>query len=472
MAHTADVRLKRGDADVEVYGPRVVDDAVGRSKQLGVLGPAKPEVRLREMDADKVDLCEVGAEATGGADGTLARSTAVGTAVHGNDARDVTRRAEAVEKIGAERAGGAREKNRLALVQGGRLVGGGRQILRVLFHEELRLFNLARCLVTPRAVAPGLGEEMAGQASRSRVCIDDTRGQSIGGDGDVCRLDAAPQDTRNGHDLLRVDADGEQVRVWLHLCGADLGHEQGHDGLRQRFLAPKVERDGFLRIRVVGVLVQGVYGRLVRLESPASLDGALGCALEGEVWIRHGDETADYAAVGNRGLVGLLNERPHVVNESLGLGVVLGHRVRLEDESRLEPILADDQRPLDGRVARKRVLDGDGIQLLPRRKDNNVVAAAVVDPVVGQGRMRLKQVARRPLGQLGKGVEDRLAGGVSRILAADKELVDALFGVDAAPVCAHDVAVEDKVLPQVPALLEVERIGHHSRQCVSAAELS
>lgn len=231
-------------------------------------------------------------------------------------------------------------------------------------------------------------------------------------------------------------------------------------------MAGKVERHRLARALIVA-LVQAVNGGPVGLDGRASPDVTLGRVSQGYVWIRDHDQAADNAAVPGRSPIGPPYQRPHVVDERPGLGVVTGRAARLEDHGRLEAILADNDTP-EGWMVPDDGLDADRVELLARREDEDVVGAAVEPPVVGQRRMPLEETACRPLSPLGEVVEYGLVTCIGA-LAAHYEFVDVLVGVDAAPVGAHDVAIDDKVLPQLLSRLELEGIGHHPGRCLSAA---
>ncbi|GJC97089.1 hypothetical protein ColKHC_05915 [Colletotrichum higginsianum] len=465
VADAADVRLERLDRDVEVDGPGVVDDAVGVAEEAVVDLGREPQGALGQVGAEELGLGPGGREAAVGAHLGLARR-AVLAAVEADDPGHGRVGLEEVEEVGAQGAGGSRDEHGLVAIRGRGLVGGAGddrvlgQVAGVFGQLGLHGVDVVVLAVVVAVAVGGRGRggvhavhEVSCQLAGRRVGVDDPGGDGVGGDAGAGGLEPLAEETGGVDDLHGVDARAEEVRVGRQRAAAEGLLEEALDGVDHGLLGGDVDVHRQRVGAVLGLVVPGVDLVLVELQGHGPLDRALAGAREGLVRAGDADEGAADLAVGDGLLVGLDDEGPDVVDEGVN------RLDRLEDEEGLEAHGAGDDGAPDARVARDDLLDGDGVKLLAIGEDNDVVGAAVVGPVVGQGRVLAVQVLGVVLAGVGEGVENALEGVIG-LLANEDLLVDVVvLAAGRAPVDAQAVRVDDEPLPEVGVLLEEVRQG-------------
>ena len=461
VAAAADVRLEGLDGDVEVDGPLVVDDAVDGLQQGVVDLSVETEVGARQVGVVELALGEVGREATAGGRSGLARLAVLGT-VEADDLGHARGVRANVNHVGTDGAGGAGDDNHLALVGGrGLVLLGSGQILGVLLHERFHavVFVVRGAVGGVLVVLVDDGKEVVGQALGSGVAVDDTGGKGRGIDVDTGSGKTLADEAGGSDGLHGVDAGSEEIGVSLELGSVEGRLEQLLDGEDQSIGRREVKLGDLARgSALLGIIVDLVDLELVHADGTGALDGALARAQERLAGGRQSHVLAADLAVRNRLLVDADHSGPDVIQQSLAALFGRGMLKGLDDQSRLEPVHADHHSTLDLGVALDRLLNGDGVELLTVGENNNVIGAALVDPVVLERGMGLVQVLGAVLLGVGEGVEEALETGV--LLLADDHLLVRVVTIMAAPVDAKELGVKVEVAPELPVVLPV--VGERS----------
>ncbi|GJD01154.1 major ampullate spidroin 1 MaSp1 [Colletotrichum higginsianum] len=405
VVHAADVLgLEAGDAQVEVDGPRRVDDGGEGPAQLGDGVRGEAEVRQAQVRREVPHLGPVAvreAEALG-----RHRLEHAGLCLLGGrgareavDGLDVGLADDLGEEVSAEGARGAGEDDGLAV----RGDGAGLPLVKVRVLGDEPPHDVDLVLGVDDRLAGAERVEVSRQRQHVGVLEDDVLPERL-----AAEVDAALDVPARRAGLETIDAGLEEVRVLVDLGEAERGAEEVEQVVLE---LGEVERQELTAAVTVAVTV-AVAASVARHSVLGRVEAAVDVLDEGvELLIEGG--TDDGALVGARVLGADVDDLDHLGGHAAkglgpGVGLLDDRAQRLEDVlpgQALRVLAGDDDEPGDGLadaedddllhqlVLADVVLVGDGQHLLAVDQRDAVVEPAEVSPGVRDGRVRHKGVA-------------------------------------------------------------------------------